>query len=76
MYQTENLAAAIGEKHLVTTLSAEEKASGSDSNSKIETVRNIEAAQLDPKYLCMAIFILFVAVLTFYGYQQESNPMY
>ncbi|XP_074570668.1 WPP domain-interacting tail-anchored protein 1-like [Curcuma longa] len=72
--QTENLTAGISEKHLVTTLSAEEKASGSDS--KIETVRNIEAAQLDPKYLCMAILVLFVAVLTFYAYQQESNRVY
>ncbi|KAG6486856.1 hypothetical protein ZIOFF_055437 [Zingiber officinale] len=72
--QTENLAAGISEKHLVATLSAEEMASGSDS--KIETVRNIEAAQLDPKYLCMTILVLFVAVLTFYAYQQESNPVY
>lgn len=60
----------VSEKSAEMTVSAEESSGG---DSKIETVRTIEAAHLDPKYLFMAVLIVSIAILTFYQYQQERN---
>ncbi|RWW29199.1 hypothetical protein GW17_00006290 [Ensete ventricosum] len=70
--QVEKPVAAVpgSEKSAETTVSAEESSGG---HSKIETVRTIEAAHLDPKYLFMAVLIVSIAVLAFYQYQQEHN---
>lgn len=53
-----------------TTISAEDS-SGADS--KIETVRTIEATQLTPEFLFMAFLVLLISVLTFYVYQQKNG---
>ncbi|XP_008782515.2 WPP domain-interacting tail-anchored protein 1 isoform X2 [Phoenix dactylifera] len=53
-----------------TTVSAEDS---TGAESKIETVRTIEATQLTPKFLIMAFLVLLVSVLTFYVYQQDSS---
>ncbi|CAL9779280.1 unnamed protein product, partial [Musa acuminata subsp. burmannicoides] len=63
-------AVPVSEKSAEMTVSAEESSGG---DSKIETVRTIEAAHLDPKYLFMAVLIVSIAILTFYQYQQERN---
>ncbi|XP_010942237.1 WPP domain-interacting tail-anchored protein 1 isoform X2 [Elaeis guineensis] len=52
-----------------TTVSAEDS-SGADS--KIETVRTIEATQLTPEFLFMAFLVLLISVLAFYVYQQKK----
>ncbi|CAL9064296.1 unnamed protein product [Musa banksii] len=63
-------AVPVSEKSAEMTVSAEESSGG---DSKIETVRTIEPAHLDPKYLFMAVLIVSIAILTFYQYQQVRN---
>ncbi|XP_010273216.1 PREDICTED: WPP domain-interacting tail-anchored protein 1-like isoform X2 [Nelumbo nucifera] len=42
--------------------------------SKVDTVRTIEAGQLNFKYVFMAVFILLISVLAVYLFQQDSCP--
>eukprot|EP00262_Sarcandra_glabra_P010186 TRINITY_DN2513_c0_g1_i1.p1 TRINITY_DN2513_c0_g1~~TRINITY_DN2513_c0_g1_i1.p1 ORF type:complete len:670 (-),score=150.16 TRINITY_DN2513_c0_g1_i1:140-2083(-) len=42
--------------------------------SKLETVRTIDAGQLNWKYVFLAIFVVFIAVLATYLFQLESYP--
>ncbi|KAF8407909.1 hypothetical protein HHK36_007047 [Tetracentron sinense] len=44
------------------------------STSKPETVRTIEAGQLNSKYIFMAILILVISMIAVYLFQQESCP--
>ncbi|WOK95220.1 hypothetical protein Cni_G03927 [Canna indica] len=57
-------------ENLKTTHTSDES---SVSDSKIKAVRTIEASQLGPKYIFLAIIVLFISGLTSYVYQQQNN---
>ncbi|KAG1335390.1 WPP domain-interacting tail-anchored protein 1 [Cocos nucifera] len=68
--QKSSVAMPVHDAGMETTVSAE---NSTGAESEIGTVRTIEATQLTPKFLIMALLVLLVSALTFYVYRQESS---
>lgn len=56
-------------RSIETTVSSEEDSLAADS--KLETVRTIEATQLNFMYLLMAVLVLLVSIFAIYLFQLE-----